>query len=135
MVVTCPFCAKECPNYQSYRKHLSQYLFYPCLTCAEEFGSLPQLEQHCDAKIHRPPPLSPESRGEKLQLYLQDAYYKEKVMVTRTDRKKSRKLVQSLLEKRFFSIGLPSSRRNLAKCSCQQRNLNLEIHFGGKSIS
>jgi len=48
--------------------------------------------------MHRLPPLVPETKAGKLQIYLQEAFYNEKVVVTRTDRKASRKIVQGLIQ-------------------------------------
>ena len=99
MATRCPYCENWYNDPIIFSSHLILYCFYPCLTCADEFHSLDALEKHCDKVIHRPPPLAPEPLKEKLQLYLEEAYYMEKVVVTRTDRRKARVLVLDLLKK------------------------------------
>ncbi|XP_066936331.1 uncharacterized protein [Clytia hemisphaerica] len=99
MVCQCRFCDERFNSRQLRDKHIKDYLFYPCLTCAQKCNSLTDLEQHCKDSIHRPPPLAPETLDEQLQLYLQGAYYLEKVIVTRTDRRRARIFVQDFLKK------------------------------------
>ena len=100
----CPDCHEDFEDYDDYQEHLDEDRFFACLTCAKEFSRFRSLEQHCEALMHRPPPLTPETHKQRLQMYLQEAFYLEKVMVTRTDRKDSRKVVQELLQKIMRNI-------------------------------
>ena len=99
----CSDCEEEFYNYEEYEEHIREERFFACLTCAKEFHQFRSLQQHCEDLMHRFPPLVPEEKDEKLQLYLQEAFFNEKVVVTRTDRKASRKIVQQLIKKEIMN--------------------------------
>ena len=79
-------------------KHERDLSFYPCLTCSKEFKALRDLKQHIQDTNHKDV-IPGKSREERLQFYLQDAYYPEKVVVSREDREKCRIIVDEHLNR------------------------------------
>ena len=86
-IYECSDCEEEFDDWDEYEEHIDENRFYACLTCAKEFNQFNYLKKHCIDVMHRLPPLVPETKAGKLQMYLQEAFYNEKVVVTRTDRK------------------------------------------------
>ena len=102
--------------------------------------------------MHRLPPLVPETKPGKLQMYLQEAFYNEKVVVTRTDRKASRIIVQELIQiimhnivsqrggqlysKKLHSAGSTATQTKIGKADEYDYNivLNDNVYIGSDEV-
>lgn len=95
----CSNCSEVFRTQNELGKHIKASVFYPCITCAREFQSLTDLKKHIKDTTHQNiEPHAKASLEERLQFYLQDAYYQEKVIVSRENRRKCRKIVKDYLE-------------------------------------
>ena len=151
-IYECSDCEEEFDDQDEYEEHIDENRFYACLTCAKEFNQFKSLKKHCIDVMHRLPPLVPETKAGKLQMYLQEAFYNEKVVVTRTDRKASRIIVHELIQiimhnivsqrggqlysKKLHSAGSTATQTKIGKADEYDYNivLNDNVYIGSDEV-
>ena len=103
-MTTCPDCHSEFEDRAELEEHKRDYITFACLTCAKEFKYALSLKMHCEDTMHRDAPLGPRKKKQRLQMYLQDAFYLNQVFVERSDRLASRKVVQKHLRQIMHNV-------------------------------